>query len=468
MVDLFNLNQTALNEALECALESGADFAELYFEKTRNRAVESTEGRIASIGDRWIKGVGLYMLRGTDSVYVYSNNITAASLINLAKKAGSLWEIKNGNRKAMPLKRMAPLQNPLSYAVPFSSVGYEDKIKLINKAGMVAAESSEYISNVIIRYFETEQDVMIANTEGLLVDDSRKSTRIRVIPTFSNRGETYGDFFDYTRARGFEAYEDDALEKQIRGTISDMELILFAPPAPGGTFPIVMEGGSTTGTFIHECCGHQFETTSLEDDGMFWDKRGQKIAGDKVTMIDDGTLPGMYGSASFDDEGMPTQRNVLIEKGIMKGVLADRLGARKLGVPRSASGRRQNYTFAPVSRMSNTFLTAGEDDPEDIIKSVDEGLYVKALGGGYGGEDFSIMTNGSWWIKNGKLDHPVRNAMLLGRGDETIQKIDMVSREMEFEKGGDFCGAGSGFIPVTASGPRIRISEMLIGGQGGE
>ena len=137
MVVLFNLNQTALNEALECALESGADFAELYFEKTRNRAVESTEGRIASIGDRWIKGVGLYMLRGTDSVYVYSNNITAASLINLAKKAGSLWEIKNGNRKAMPLKRMAPLQNPLNYAVPFSSVGYEDKIKLINKAGMV-------------------------------------------------------------------------------------------------------------------------------------------------------------------------------------------------------------------------------------------------------------------------------------------------------------------------------------------
>lgn len=468
MTDYFKINQAAIDEALECSLESGADFAELYFENTRNSAVESTQGKIVSIGDRWIKGVGLYMLRGTESVYVYSNNIDAGSLLRLSRKAGSLWEAQRNPHRDVSVSKMAPLSDPLSYSVPFSSISFNDKISLINKADKIAYDSSEYITNVIVRYFETEQNVMIANSEGLLAEDSRRTTRLRVIPSLSHRGESYGDFFDYARARGFEAYEDDSLEKQIRERIADMELILFAPPAPGGTYPIVMEGGGTTGTFIHECCGHQFETTSLEDDGMFWDKRGQKIAGDKVTLIDDGTIPGMYGSASFDDEGMPTQRNILIENGIMKGVLADRLGARKLAVPRSASGRRQNYTYAPVSRMSNTFLAAGEDDPEEIIRSVDEGLYVKALGGGYGGDDFSIMTNGSWWIKNGKLDHPVKNAMLLGRGDETIRKIDMVSRDMEFEKGGDFCGAASGFIPVTASGPRIRISEMLIGGQGDE
>jgi TldD protein len=186
-----------------------------------------------------------------------------------------------------------------------------------------------------------------------------------------------------------------------------------------------------------------------------------------VTLIDDGSLSGLYGSSMFDDEGKPRQKNVLIENGVLTSFMADRLGAKRIGCPRTASGRRQGYSYAPRSRMSNTYLAAGNDDPDEMIRSMPEGLFVTEIGGGTGGEEFTLLASKAYWVKNGQIDHQVKGAILLGRGDETMLNIDRVGNVMVQEDGGSFCGADSGLVCTTTSGARMRVTGMVVGGKGG-
>lgn len=229
--------------------------------------------------------------------------------------------------------------------------------------------------------------------------------------------------------------------------------------------PVVMEAGC--GTLWHEACGHMLESAAIYDQtSPFAGRIGEKIASDKITLIDDGSIPGLYGSTAIDDEGHPTQKNVLIEKGVLKGYLTDRLGARRLGLPRSGSGRRQSYTFAPASRMNNTYLDAGQDDEEEMIRTVDHGLYVKRLGGGNSGRSFSIAVAEGYLIEKGEITQRVKGLTLTGSGEEIMRSIDRVGRVNQYEESGSYCGASSGLVPVTAFQPRIRIAQMNVGGEG--
>jgi len=229
-----------------------------------------------------------------------------------------------------------------------------------------------------------------------------------------------------------------------------------------GVMPVVLEAGAC-GTLWHECCGHTLEATAIASRNSFFvDKLGEKIASDKVTLLDDGTMKNHYGTDAIDDEGHPKQKNILIEKGILKSYMVDRLHGRMIGMESTGNGRRQNYTYAPVARMTNTYLAPGNDEETEIIRSVAEGLYVKSLGGGFGGTQFSIQVNEGFLIKNGQLGKQVKNIMLTGSGAKIMHKIDRVGKTLGFE-GGSFCGASSGLVPVTAMQPMVRISEMAVG-----
>lgn len=463
------INRSDIQLALSRSLTGGADFAEMFFEDKEEFTIQHSKGVVSNIGKTHLYGVGLYLLDGVHSVYVYTNRTDRASLLDLAEKGRDLLAAgKKQEEKAFSFREGPSLVEPNPIRLFPDTISHQKKIDLVETAYRATLSSSPYIRSILLNYFDTDQKVVIANSDGLWSEDRRITTRFRVTPTLSDGKESFGDFFDFTRPQGFEAYEHDALPIYIKDQVKKMETTLFAPEAPSGVYPVILEGGSCIGTFFHECCGHQFETRELAEGGMFWDKRGEQIASEKVTLIDDGTAPSSYGSSKYDDEGMPRQKNILIENGIMKGVLADRLGSRKLNVPQNGCGRRQNYTFAPCSRMSNTYLAAGSDDEDEMISSLAEGLFVTGIGGGYGGEEFSILASNAWWIKNGKLDHPVKNAILLGRGDETMKKIDRVGRHLIWENGGDFCGSESGLVPVTTSGPRTRVMGMVIGGKGDE
>jgi TldD protein len=462
------LTNNEINAVLEKALLLGADFAELFFEDTEDVTINYS-GTVDEVSSINLYGVGIYLISDKKSVYVSTNDVSYHSIIESVEKAARLLNIKKGGGNIFTAPKIIKAQNPCPVKIYPGTVGYKDKIAVLKEADFFARSVTPSLKNIKTTYFDHDQRVRVVNTQGTDAEDRRVTTRIRFIPFLSNELGSASNFFDYNAPAGFETIKFGVFKPYVSKVIKEMESSLSAAEAPSAKVPVIFEGGNCTGTFFHEACGHQLETTSLMSDGLFWDKRGQKIASDKVTLIDDGTMRGMYGSSMFDDEGMPRQKNVLIENGVLKSFLVDRMGSILLDLPRSGSGRRQNYTYAPGSRMSNTYLAAGEDDDDAMIRDTEQGLYVTGLGGGTGGREFTLMANVAYWIKNGRIDKQVKGAMLLGRGDETMLKIDRVGKTLiKEESGGAFCGADSGFCATTTSGPRMRVSEMVVGGKGGD
>lgn len=456
------LDRSVAGCVIDKALSLGADFCEIFAEDRRELTLKYENQQCTNASRVNIYGAGIYLLRGKSSVYVYTSDLTEAGLMKLLDRGAQFLP---GDRVAKPvIFRERPIMEPNPIRVYPGAIQLGPKVGVLAetdralRAAIKAAYHAEY------SYVDMEQRVIVASSDGTWAEDQRVTTRLRDRFTVSNGVESTGTFVDFTRPMGFEAFESGAHITQLIHDVREWEESLSADEAPRGRFPVVFEGGSCVGTFFHEACGHQLETTNMQaESAYFRDKLGKQVASEKVTLIDDGTLPGQYGSSKYDDEGMPRQRNVLIENGILKSFLVDRLGSRQFNVPRTGSGRRENYTFAPAARMSNTYLAAGNDDPDEMIREIDCGILVTGMGGGTGGEEFTLECPRSFLIKNGKIDRLLKNTMLVGRGDETMRKIDRVSRVMVWEEGGAFCGANSGLCNTTTSGARMRVTEMLIG-----
>ncbi len=460
------MEQKEILLTLERALRTGADFAELYFEDKEELNIQYDRA-VKGVAHMRICGAGLYVIDGQKSVYLYTNDLSMPSMLAMADTAGEILGISKVARRPEAAFRSVDIAEPCPAVRYPGTVAHAEKIRVLEEADKKARDVTPNLRSVRLDLFDTDQRVTIANSEGILAEDRRVTSRLRFVPTVANSRGSTGHFSDCAYPAGFEAFKDGAYLASIERVIKDMDASLDAGDAPSGRMAVILEGGDCTGTFFHEACGHQLETTALKRGGIFWDRRGEKIASDKVTVIDDGTLPGMYGSSKYDDEGMPRQRNVLIKDGVLVGFLADRLGALTLNVPRSGSGRRQSYANAPGARMSNTFLAPGNDDEDEMVRSTDQGLLVTELGGGSGGKEFTIMARTAFIVKNGEIGRRVKGAMLLGRGDETMLKIDRVGKRMVYDDGGAFCGNESGFCPTTTSGPRMRIQDMVVGGKGG-
>lgn len=461
------IRQSIVKNVLEHAQERGVDFAELFVEDKDELSIKYHNDAVQGVAQARLSGAGIYLISGTQSTYVYLNDLSERALMRAADTACDLIGAKKGSRREVTFTSQA-ITEPCPVVVNPAAIKHADKIKVLQDAYKIGFNASRYLVNLNLAFIDTDQKVLIANTEGVWAEDRRVTSRLRLIPTLQNGMESVGHFSDFTRAAGFEAFQDNAYQGYVVERIKGLQDELFADEAPSAYVPVVFEGGGCTGTFFHEACGHQLEASGMTENSIFRHKLGQKIASDKVTLVDDGTLPFQYGSSKYDDEGMPRQRNVLIENGVLKSFLADRLGALRLGVPRTASGRRQGYGYAPRSRMSNTFLAAGADDPDEMIRSMPEGLFVTEIGGGTGGEEFTLMAQRAFWIKNGQIDRQVKGAMLLGRGDETMLKIDRVGNQLIYEDGGAFCGADSGLVCTTTSGARMRVTGMVVGGKGGK
>lgn len=456
------LNQTVASRVIDKALSLGADFCEIFAEDRSELTLKYEDQRCTNASRVNLFGAGLYLLNGKSSVYVYTSDLSEKGLMALLERGACFLPGGRGGEPAAFCDR--PVLEPNPYRIHPSTVELQQKLKVISETdrALTAAIKAQYHAEY--SYFDVSQKVIVASSDGTWAEDQRVTTRLRNRFTVSNGVESTGTFVDFTRPQGFEAFENGEQIPQLIGNVREWEESLTADNAPRGRFPVVFEGGSCVGTFFHEACGHQLETTNMQSEtAYFRDKLGKRVASEKVTLIDDGTLPGQYGSSKYDDEGMPRQKNVLIENGILKSFLVDRIGSRQFGVERTGSGRRENYTFAPAARMSNTYLAAGDDDPDEMIREIDYGILVAGMGGGTGGEEFTLECPRSFLIKDGKIDRLLKNTMLVGRGDETMLKIDRVASRVVWEKGGAFCGAASGLCNTTTSGARMRVTEMVIG-----
>lgn len=454
------LSEMELELVLAKAQSTGADFAELFFEDRSDTIIKGANQRVDGLTSLHIYGVGLYVLKGTVSVYVYSNDTSMNSLMNLASTAASLIPFAK-EKKSEHITFTEVKHQPINPVEIYpADVEAKKKIEILKEMDLAARSSKVKTSGMRTEYYDNTQRITIVNSEGLKASDERTFTRVRLAGAVCYNDKASFSFHDFARPCGFEAFEKYDYIGFVNDTLENSERGLKATSAKSMVCPVVF--GPHCGTFWHESCGHNLETTAIN--GCFKGKMGEMIASSKVTLIDDGTVPGLYGSEAIDDEGHVTQKNILIENGRMVSWLADRKGGRLSKMGSNGSGRRQSYCFAPVARMHNTYLAPGKEKVEDIIRSVDKGLYVESLGGGCSGNNFSVAVGYGYLIENGKLTRPVANMSLSGTSSEIIKRVDMVADDITLPVGGGFCGAGSGLCNVTDYTPTFRVSSMNVGG----
>ncbi len=458
------LGQRLLEEILGIAVSGGADFAEVYCELTRNGRVSLRNNLIDTIADETISGVGIRAFRGTSTVYGSTSDISREGLVKCARSvAAAMGECREGQNIVLR-ERIFPNIHPVKIAPASAEMGY--KTDLLRAACSSASAYDKRIVQAVGNLITVDHTVQIANTEGLLTTDRHARTRMAVSAIASSGTENQSGSSSPGRGMGLEVFELFTPEEIGRTAAAQAITNLEAVYCPAGVMPVAIENGFG-GVIFHEACGHSLEATSVGIGcSQMCGKLGEKIANEKVTAIDDGTIPGAWGSVNVDDEGTPTQRNVLIENGVLKSYMIDRLGSRRMGMPMTGNGRRESYLYEPTSRMTNTFIDNGPDRNEDIIASIDYGLYAKSMGGGSvnpltGAFNFAV-TEG-YIVRNGKICEAVRGASLIGTGSEILRDIDMVGQNLATGQG--MCGSSSGSVPTDVGQPLIRVSKITVGGR---
>ncbi len=462
------LAQENVQKVIDFATKSGADFAELYVERWRRRAMRVIDREVREATSGIELGAGLRLFYGLDVVYAYTNDLSEASLLELTETLTRL--------KASQGKVDARGQGGLDFRkekytglhTPKSAFDSQDKRFRLQKLLELDAGARivPEIKQVEARLLEWEQDVLVANSEGVWAEDRRVRSRIVGLAIAGDSQGTQTGTASPGLSVGLELF-DIYPPKDIGKQAAEQALTnLRAKKVPAGTMPVVI-GNSFGGVIFHEALGHLLETTSVaKKASVLTDKLGEEVASKTVTYIDDGTTKHGWGSSEYDDEGMKTERTVLIEKGILKNYMVDKLGALQTGYAPTGSGRRQDYTFAPTSRMRNTFIAPGNTPKEKLFEGIEYGLYAKSMGGGQvkpGSGEYNFGVNEGYIIRKGKIEESVRGAMLVGKGPDTIMKVVAISSDLETAPG--MCGSLSGSIPTEVGQPHLLISEIVVGGE---
>ena len=458
------LSKNIVSQVLAKCLITGGDFAEIFEDDSINNSISLVDGKVQdAIGGRSY-GIGIRIFKGLKSVYAYTNNNSLNSLLETAYRAAlALGDVKEEKSIVLSEKKIETIHPILYYP---KDVQYERKISILKNAYSGAKNYNSDISQVISSYSDKEQSILIANTDGLYVEDKRIRTRLGVSAVASKENENQTGFQGPGRHMGIEMFETIDAEAAGIEAARMAHTMLHAKNCPAGNMTVAIDNGFG-GVIFHEACGHALEATAVaKGNSVFAGKLGQKIASSKVTAIDDGTIPNAWGSLNIDDEGNKTQKNVLIENGILKGYMIDKLNGRRMNMEPTGSSRRQSYKYQPTSRMTNTYIAAGTDKPEDIIKSIDNGLYAKKLGGGSVNPvtgEFNFSVQEGYLVKNGVIQEPVRGASLIGKGSDVLMEIDMVGDNLELAQG--VCGSSSGSIPTNVGQPMIRVKNITVGGR---
>ena len=452
-------------EVLAKAVSTGADFGEIYLEDQTGESITMKSGRIETVSPGRTHGAGIRIFVGTQAIYVYTNDTSREGLLACAEKAAAA--VNGGKGCALRPFTVVHAERPEEIRLLPTEVKAAEKAEKLRTADSAARSCSDEIVQVQINYADRVQDVLICNTEGTFVTDRRVYTRMSVNAVASDGKENQSGSMSPGGLMGFEAFEK-RIDPDFCGKEAARQAVtmLHAPVCPSGVYPVVIDNGFG-GVIFHEACGHSLEATSVAYGiSEFSGRLGEMIAAPCVTAIDDGTIVNEWGSTHVDDEGMPTGKLVLIDHGKLVNYMIDKLCSRRMNMPPTGSGRRQSYAWAPTSRMRNTYIAAGEDDEKEMIAGMGEGLYARYMGGGSVNPatgEFNFAVREGYWVKDGKIVHPVRGASLIGRGSDVILKIDRVGGNCLQAQG--MCGSSSGSIPVNVGQPMIRVSSLTVGGR---
>jgi TldD protein len=452
-----------LSEVLQIALQNGGDFADIFVERKQSNVVSCEQDHIERINSGTEAGAGIRVIAGDSTAYAYTNKLTREELVRVAEVVS---RAAKGNRKEYHFDLTTP-RSDLSFDIEQwpADVNMEDKVAVVKRANDTVRKHDERIKQVLVNYGDVVQEVTIANSLGRYVEDTRVRTRM-IVHAIAAEGEVIQTGYDSMgETVGFELFTKYTPEDLATSAAQKAITMLEAKPAPAGKMPVIM-AGEAGGTMVHEACGHGLEADLVQKElSVYRNKRGQKVASDNVTVIDDGTIPGKYGTLRYDDEGMPTQKTVLIENGVLTDYMYDYLTASRENRESTGNGRRESYQHKPIPRMRNTYIAPGKSDPQAIIKSVKNGLLVKKMGGGQVNTvngDFVFDVAEGYMIKNGEIAHAVRGATLTGNGPEVLNVVEMVGNDLGYTIG--TCGKDGQGAPVSDAQPTMLLKEMVIGG----
>lgn len=456
-----------LQKALDAALSTGADFADIFVEDTysSNLSVLNSRPDKAIVGQLY--GAGIRVVFGTEVVYVTTSDLSEKGLVKAA-----LIAAQSQTGDTSKIIKPIHLNNPNQFDSIHTfgdkpwEINRDKKMAWLNSADQHARSLSTHVTQVEAALNEKFQKVQIVNSRGVSVYDERAYSRFNVETFVETNGTKESSAENHGHMGTSEIFDRYDIKAMTKDTVDRALILTKAGFAPAGEMPVVL-ANAFGGVILHEACGHGLETTSVQTgDSVFADKMGQKIGNDCLTAIDDGTIANEWGSLSFDDEGMPTKKTTLIENGVVKSFLVDQVGAMKTGFEATGSGRKQSYKFAPASRMRNTFIAPGKDKFEDMIKDVDYGLFAKRMGGGSVNTstgDYNFQVREAYIIRNGRIEEPVKGACLIGRGIDTLGKITKVASDLKMATG--MCGSVSGSIPAGVGQPEVLVSSLMVGGK---
>ncbi|MBI4596748.1 MAG: TldD/PmbA family protein [Candidatus Tectomicrobia bacterium] len=458
------INESILPEILNRALDGGGDFAEIFVEETVRNQLHLTGQKIeqAVSGRDWGAGIRIFLQH--QALYAYTNDLSKKGLMSTAK---SISQVAQKEKSSLPLnfvRMRIPDRHPASINPEKILPG--EKIRIMLKADKLARSVDRLISQVEVTYLDEVQQVLIANSQGVLARDKRTRTRLFIMVIASNNGEKQVGSAGPGAMHGYEFMRELDVEAWVNKAAQTASAMIRAQYAPGGQMPVIIQRGFG-GVIFHEACGHALEATAIaQKASIFQDKMGQPIASPILSAVDDGTIPHEWGSSNIDDEGTATERTLLIEKGILKSYMVDLLSGQKLGLNSTGSGRRQSYKFPPVARMRNSFILPGNSTLEEMIAETSYGLLAKQMGGGSVNPatgDFNFAVQEGYLIEKGKIGQAVRGATLIGNGAKVLHDIDMIGHQLELAQG--MCGAASGMVPVNVGQPDLRVKSLIVGGR---
>jgi len=462
-----DLDHRKLSQVLAAIHARDVDFADLYFQHARFESWNLEEGIVKSGSFNIDRGVGVRAVSGDKQAYAYSDDISLAALEEAASAVRAIG--RQGQSASAPLDRHGSARELYRLEDPVSGLSESDKVGLLTKLERKARDRDPRVVQVMASLTGEHETVLIARSDGLVVADVRPLVRLSLTLIVEENGRREQGFAGGGGRFGYAYFDDARLDEYARQAVDQALVNLGARAAPAGTMVVVL-GSGWPGILLHEAIGHGLEGDfNRKETSAFSGRVGQRVASAGITVVDDGTLGERRGSLNLDDEGHPTQRTVLIEDGILRGYMQDRMNAQLMGVPFTGNGRRESFAHLPMPRMTNTLMLAGAHDPQEIIASVKNGLYAVNFGGGQvdiTSGKFVFSAAEAWMIEDGKVTYPVKGATLIGNGPDALTKVSMVGSDLALDSGIGTCGKDGQSVPVGVGQPTLRIDGLTVGGTG--
>lgn len=467
-LEKYGLTSGDLEGTIGGVLGRRIDYSDLYFEYRIQESVSLEEGLVKKATRNIHQGVGVRAISDEKTGYAYSDDVTLENLKLAGQTAKYIATDPNPSSTGVPITKTGGERNLYPIDTPASDVPIKEKVDLLSRIDLIAHQYDPRIIQVMASFVSEHKLILIASSDGFMVGDIQPLCRLQITCIAEEKGNRQiGSFGGGGRSEYSFFLEEDRWLKYTEEAARQAILNLRAIDAPAGMMDVVL-GPGWPGILLHEAIGHGLEGDfNRKKTSAFTGMIGKQVASELCTVIDDGTIPGRRGSLNIDDEGLPTNRTVLIEKGILKGYLQDRLNSKLMNMSPTGNGRRESFMHIPMPRMTNTFMLSGESNPEDIIRSVKNGLYAVSFGGGQvdiTSGQFVFSASEAYLIEDGKVTRPVKGASLIGNGPEILKKVSMVGNDLQLDAGVGTCGKDGQSVPVGVGLPTIKINGITVGG----